>query len=130
MWSFYFRVFWFHMGFFFCILFFVLCFLICICLFLVNIRNLRKEKGPEKVETNSERVVVFYFWPHKKIKKRKKNQKIKEDTHEESPEDCLGWWWNTKTTSTKVEGPECTWLAKLVTHFWLTKDPFDNNIYI
>jgi len=74
MWSFYFRVFWFHMGFF---LFFVLCFLICICLFLVNIRNLRKEKGPEKVETNSERVVVFYFWPHKKIKKRKKKSKNK-----------------------------------------------------
>jgi len=27
----------------------------------------------------------------KKSKKGKKNQKIKEDTHEESPEDCPGW---------------------------------------
>jgi len=30
----------------------------------------------------------------------------------------------------KVKGPECTGLTKFMTQFWLTKDPFDENIYI
>jgi hypothetical protein len=33
-------------------------------------------------------------------------------------------------TSGKVEGLECTRLVKLATQFWLTKDPFGENIFI
>jgi len=57
--------------------------------------------------------VVINFLPHKKIKK--KIEKIQEDTHEESLEDCPSWCWRTKLTSKKVGGLECIRLTKLTT---------------
>jgi hypothetical protein len=70
-------------------------------------------------------LLLSIFDPTKKSrKKEKKNLKIQEDTHDESLEDCPSWWWRTKMTSEKVEGPECTRLTKLAIQFWLIKDPF------
>ena len=43
---------------------------------------------------NTSTNVVIHFLSHKKIKKI--NPKLQEDTHEESLEDCLSWWWRTR----------------------------------
>jgi hypothetical protein len=36
-------------------------------------------------------LLLLIFYPTKKSRKEKKNQKIQEDIHEENLEDCPGW---------------------------------------
>jgi len=60
-------------------------------------------------------MLLLTFDPIKNQEKNRKKSKLQEDIHEESLEDYPSWWWRTKMTSGKVEGPKCIRLTKLAT---------------